>query len=229
MQEKAKTTRRSEERKPEVIRDYRAEITEAGVTREQLRARLSAYVLGIDVRNRTKSLRSARKFTEWFEGEGGVKLFAQKEEMSTFGFRAIIHRLSAVAINPAYDEVENPEGDIIELAIQAHAGAHVEIHDEDTTDQNSGGEVIQSNDFSWRNHAACAKNDPEMFFPEKGGPTADAKRICNSCDVREKCLQYALDNRQLFGIWGGKSAQQRKKMLEDAGVGLNFSDVAINE
>lgn len=229
MPEKAKTTRHPEERRLEVVRDYRAEITEAGVTRELLRARLSTYVLGVNSRNRSRSLTSVRRFTEWFEGDGGVKAFAKKEEMSTFGMRKTIQRMSTIALDTAYDATENPEGDIIEVAIQAHAGTHVEIHEEDIVDEDSGEEVIQINDFSWRSHAECATKDPEMFFPGKGDPVANAKRICNSCDVREKCLQYALDSRQLFGIWGGKSAQQRKKMLQNAGVDLDFSDAMVNE
>jgi WhiB family redox-sensing transcriptional regulator len=64
--------------------------------------------------------------------------------------------------------------------------------------------------LEWQEDALCAQIDPEMFFPEKGGSTKDAKAICASCDVREKCLQYALENNQRFGVWGGLSERQRR-------------------
>lgn len=56
----------------------------------------------------------------------------------------------------------------------------------------------------------CAQTDPEAFFPEKGGSTKAAKTICGKCDVREQCLQYALDMDERFGIWGGLSERERR-------------------
>jgi uncharacterized protein with von Willebrand factor type A (vWA) domain len=44
--------------------------------------------------------------------------------------------------------------------------------------------------------ARCLDADPEAFFPEKGGSTREAKRICAACPVRDECLQYALDERR---------------------------------
>lgn len=49
----------------------------------------------------------------------------------------------------------------------------------------------------------CRETDPELFYPEKGGSTREAKRICRVCDVRPECLQWALDNDEPHGIWGG--------------------------
>ena len=49
----------------------------------------------------------------------------------------------------------------------------------------------------------CAQTDPEAFFPEKGGSTREAKKVCLSCDVRAECLEYALGHDERFGIWGG--------------------------
>lgn len=66
----------------------------------------------------------------------------------------------------------------------------------------------------WMDGAACATTDPEMFYPEKGGVGArDAKSVCLRCDVRTQCLEYALSNKEPFGVWGGKSEQERRKML----------------
>ena len=65
---------------------------------------------------------------------------------------------------------------------------------------------------SWHESALCAETDPEAFFPEKGGSTRDAKRICTTCDVRGECLEYALNNDERFGIWGGLSERERRKL-----------------
>jgi len=71
--------------------------------------------------------------------------------------------------------------------------------------------------LAWQADALCAQTDPEAFFPEKGGSTRDAKRICASCDVRSECLEYALSNDERFGIWGGLSERERRKLKRRAG------------
>ena len=58
----------------------------------------------------------------------------------------------------------------------------------------------------------CAETDPEAFFPEKGGSTREAKRVCVRCDVRAECLEYALANDERFGIWGGLSERERRRI-----------------
>jgi hypothetical protein len=68
----------------------------------------------------------------------------------------------------------------------------------------------------WQARALCAQTDPEAFFPEKGGSTRDAKRICARCEVKENCLQYALDHDERFGIWGGLSERERRKIKRQA-------------
>ena len=64
----------------------------------------------------------------------------------------------------------------------------------------------------WQERALCAQTDPEAFFPEKGGSTREAKRICNSCEVRAECLEYALGHDERFGIWGGLSERERRRL-----------------
>lgn len=68
----------------------------------------------------------------------------------------------------------------------------------------------------WMDSALCAETNPDAFFPEKGGSTKDAKRICGGCDVREACLEYALRTEQAHGVWGGVSARDRARMRKDA-------------
>lgn len=70
--------------------------------------------------------------------------------------------------------------------------------------------------LSWQSDALCAQTDPEAFFPEKGGSTREAKRICESCEVRAECLQYALENDERFGIWGGMSERERRRLRREA-------------
>ena len=64
----------------------------------------------------------------------------------------------------------------------------------------------------WHDRALCAQTDPEAFFPEKGGSTREAKKICTGCEVRAECLTYALAHDERFGIWGGMSERERRRL-----------------
>ncbi|WP_372447448.1 WhiB family transcriptional regulator [Pseudonocardia parietis] len=68
----------------------------------------------------------------------------------------------------------------------------------------------------WQERALCAQTDPEAFFPEKGGSTREAKRICAGCEVRAECLEYALAQDERFGIWGGLSERERRRLRRAA-------------
>jgi WhiB family redox-sensing transcriptional regulator len=70
--------------------------------------------------------------------------------------------------------------------------------------------------MEWQARALCAQTDPEAFFPEKGGSTREAKRVCLSCEVRVDCLEYALANDERFGIWGGLSERERRRLKKQA-------------
>jgi WhiB family redox-sensing transcriptional regulator len=63
----------------------------------------------------------------------------------------------------------------------------------------------------WRDLARCAETDPEVFFPDKGKSTRDAKKVCFACEVRAECLAFALETGQRFGVWGGLSYPQRRR------------------
>jgi WhiB family transcriptional regulator, redox-sensing transcriptional regulator len=71
-------------------------------------------------------------------------------------------------------------------------------------------------DESWRQEALCAETDPEAFFPEKGGSTREAKKICTGCEVKGECLEYALEHDERFGIWGGLSERERRRLKRRA-------------
>ena len=57
---------------------------------------------------------------------------------------------------------------------------------------------------------------PRGLFPEKGGSTREAKKVCLSCDVRVECLEYALGQDERFGIWGGLSERERRRLKRRA-------------
>jgi len=68
----------------------------------------------------------------------------------------------------------------------------------------------------WMDDALCAQVDPEAFFPEKGQPSTDAKRVCASCDVQAQCLAYAIRHNETSGIWGGLSVKERRALTRGA-------------
>ena len=68
----------------------------------------------------------------------------------------------------------------------------------------------------WAKQAKCLQAEPDTFFPEKGGSTREAKRICALCEVRAECLEYALENDEHFGIWGGMSERERRRLKRRA-------------
>ena len=67
----------------------------------------------------------------------------------------------------------------------------------------------------WQNDARCTEVDPEIFFPERGGSSRAARTVCAQCNVRAQCLEYALNNKEQFGIWGGTSERERRRIRKE--------------
>lgn len=65
---------------------------------------------------------------------------------------------------------------------------------------------------SWQEYAACAGEDTEMFFNEHW---RKAKRICVGCLVQRQCLEYALENDEQHGVWGGMTTPERQQLKKD--------------
>lgn len=65
----------------------------------------------------------------------------------------------------------------------------------------------------WAEGAACRGMGPDLFFPETGGQTDEAKEVCRGCEVRGQCLSFAIDSREKFGIWGGFGETDRNKLF----------------
>ena len=68
----------------------------------------------------------------------------------------------------------------------------------------------------WASRGACRHEDPDLFFPiTSSGPAlsqiAQAKEVCEHCEVRLNCLDYALETGQDCGIWGGMTEEERRQ------------------
>lgn len=79
----------------------------------------------------------------------------------------------------------------------------------------AGGEVLPSDIArrpAWHEWAACRGRRDVDFFPARGQPATDARALCSDCPVRQDCLEAALDGGEMFGVWGGFSERQRRKL-----------------
>ena len=95
-------------------------------------------------------------------------------------------------------------------------GFHSRAH-ETTTDEPERKEERDLPPMDWRDRSACLDEDPELFFPiGNTGPAIlqieEAKQVCRRCDVREQCLQWALEAGQDHGVWGGLSEDERRAL-----------------
>ena len=76
----------------------------------------------------------------------------------------------------------------------------------------------------WRQHAACARYDSHLFFPDRGGTTQPARAICAHCTAQPGCLDYAVRTCQVFGVWGGTDYRERQHIRMGR---LNLDDVKL--
>ncbi len=76
---------------------------------------------------------------------------------------------------------------------------------------------------NWQDYSNCLGIDPDLFFPERGASTKEAKEACKACVVREECIEYALETGQKFGIWGGMSERERRRMRRQRALSLAAS------
>jgi WhiB family redox-sensing transcriptional regulator len=76
-------------------------------------------------------------------------------------------------------------------------------------------EILASDQLAWQDLANCRGADPDLFFPERGASTRTAKSICRECAVRAECLEFAIVSSEKFGIWGGLSERERRKIRRE--------------
>jgi WhiB family redox-sensing transcriptional regulator len=67
----------------------------------------------------------------------------------------------------------------------------------------------------WRELAACRGADLNLFFPGRGETAGPARQACAQCPVRQQCLEYAVSNRIVCGIWGGLTGPERRALQSD--------------
>lgn len=85
---------------------------------------------------------------------------------------------------------------------------------------------VDEQEQEWQERALCAQTDPEAFFPEQGGDPEPARRICGACPVRGQCRDYALSSGELYGIWGGLTFNERRRLRRRARrIGVPVTEV----
>lgn len=73
-------------------------------------------------------------------------------------------------------------------------------------------EALAQVETPWRQRAACRHMETEVFYPrEPDFVPAEVAAVCSGCEVREPCLEWALEAED-FGIWAGLSEEQRRRI-----------------
>jgi WhiB family transcriptional regulator, redox-sensing transcriptional regulator len=65
----------------------------------------------------------------------------------------------------------------------------------------------------WQESAACFGIDPDVFFPVSEEEAGPALAFCGACGIRAECLSWALKNSERYGVWGGLTEQQRRRLM----------------
>lgn len=90
-------------------------------------------------------------------------------------------------------------------------------------------EEMPSEEESWQAFANCLGVEPDLFFPERGASTTEAKAVCEGCVVKNDCLEYALANGEKFGIWGGTSERERRTIRRNRARQKRIAAAAASE
>ena len=80
-------------------------------------------------------------------------------------------------------------------------------------------------DMSWRKNGNCQGLDPNLFFPDSGEKSNEAKAVCIDCPVKKTCLEYAVANGIEHGVWGGSSQREIKRIIK----ARRLANQAINQ
>jgi WhiB family redox-sensing transcriptional regulator len=73
--------------------------------------------------------------------------------------------------------------------------------------------LLVYDDRPWAAFGSCRRADPDLFFPGSEEDAAEALRICAGCPVRSQCREWALETRVRYGIWGGLTERDRRRLL----------------
>jgi WhiB family redox-sensing transcriptional regulator len=111
-------------------------------------------------------------------------------------------------IGPSAKSMSKPNGTNGAAAANAAAATATLLAELEARSRSQG-------DRGWQERANCLGVDPDLFFPERGASTREAKSVCRSCEVRLECLEYALNHGEKFGIWGGLSERERRRVRRE--------------
>lgn len=73
----------------------------------------------------------------------------------------------------------------------------------------------------WWSQGACRDANLELFFSDSTNLSSQAIAICNGCSVRHPCLEYALANKEDFGVWGGTTERKRRRLKREMSRRIN--------
>jgi WhiB family redox-sensing transcriptional regulator len=73
--------------------------------------------------------------------------------------------------------------------------------------------LVDLDERPWAAYASCREADPDLFFPAEAGDATDALKICRGCPVQAECLDWALEMRITYGVWGGATERDRRRIL----------------
>lgn len=72
---------------------------------------------------------------------------------------------------------------------------------------------IDEEEHAWIRKAACRGMDPGIFFPQTDQEAEQALAVCRICAVQEECLEYAISAKERYGIWGGTTERERRRIM----------------
>jgi WhiB family transcriptional regulator, redox-sensing transcriptional regulator len=80
----------------------------------------------------------------------------------------------------------------------------------------------------WRSAGACLSADPDLFFPISTTGTGvaqvrEAQMICARCEVQRECLEFALSTGETYGVWGGTTPEQRRRVRRRKQIGRRYA------
>jgi len=76
-----------------------------------------------------------------------------------------------------------------------------------------GSDPSVATDDRWLRSANCLGIDASLFLPGLGASVSEAKGVCRGCTVRTECLDFALEVRELTGVWGGLTGEERRSIM----------------
>ena len=105
-----------------------------------------------------------------------------------------------------------PVQDLGKVALEASAQPATEAQTRVRDAASLREQLLGGLDMSWQKQASCLGTHPDLFFPKSGVSHKEAKAVCQSCPVRQDCLDFAIVAGEEFGIWGGLNGKQRQRV-----------------